>query len=83
MPTALKNQRLLFMGGCLGAVLAARQQALADHSRSHPTWGSEHSLEHFAQSLTALIEAPLDLPEHAYTAAANDEQTMSEDGPVG
>ena len=61
MPPVLHNQRLLFMGATLGAVLAARQQAMADSSRIHPVWGSPTSLEHFAQTLTALLEAPLEL----------------------
>ena len=66
MPPALQNQRLLFMGAALGAVLAARQQAMADRSRDHPIWDSPVSLEHFAQSLTALLEAPLELaPERS------------------
>jgi AcrR family transcriptional regulator len=61
MPAVLQNQRLFFMGAALGAVLAARQQAMADSSRIHPVWGSPTSLEHFAQTLTALLEAPLEL----------------------
>ena len=61
MPPVLQNQRLFFMGAALGAVLAARQQAMADSSRIHPVWGSPTSLEHFAQTLTALLEAPLEL----------------------
>jgi AcrR family transcriptional regulator len=62
MPLVLQNQRLLFMGATLGAVLAARQQAMADSSRLHPVWDSPASLEHFAQSLAALLEAPFELP---------------------
>lgn len=61
----LQNQRFVFMGACLSAVLSARERALADESRDHPMWGSEHSLEHFAQALTALLEAPVDLPAGA------------------
>ncbi len=62
LPLALQNQRLLFMGAALGAVLAARQQAMADSSRIHLVWDSPISLEHFAQTLTALLGAPLELP---------------------
>jgi AcrR family transcriptional regulator len=61
MPPVLQNQRLLFMGASLGAVLAARQQAMADSSRLHPVWDSPVSLEHFAQTLTAMLESPLEL----------------------
>lgn len=60
---ALQNQRFVFMGAYMSAVLSARQRALADHSRAHPMWGSESSLEHFMQSLVALLEAPANLPK--------------------
>jgi len=58
MPTALKNQRLIFMGESLGSVLAAREAELSDQSREHPTWGSDATLDHFALVLTAMLEAP-------------------------
>jgi len=57
MSPAKKNQRLIFVGACLGSVLAARETALADRSREHRTWGSEQTLDHFAATMTALIEA--------------------------
>lgn len=62
LPVALQNQRFVFMGAYLSAVLSARQRALADESRAHPMWGSEASVEHFLQTLVALLEAPADLP---------------------
>ncbi len=62
MPPALKSQRFIFLGQSLGAVLAAREAELADQSRPHRTWGSESTLDHFALTLTAMLEAP---PEHA------------------
>lgn len=62
LPPVLQNQRFVFMGAYISAVLSARQRALADHSRAHPMWGSECSLEHFLQSLVALLEAPANLP---------------------
>ncbi len=61
MPTALKNQRLIFMGASLGSVLAAREAELSDQSRDHPTWGADATLNHFALTLTAMLEAT---PEH-------------------
>lgn len=57
MPEAVKNQRFVFMGAYLGGVLAARDAALADASREHPNWQSAATLAHFAQTMTALIEA--------------------------
>lgn len=58
MPPAMKNQRFVFMGAYLGGVLAAREAELADTTRSHPMWGAERTLAHFAATMTALLEAP-------------------------
>ena len=58
MSAAKRNERLIFLGAYLGSVLAAREAALADRSREHPTWGSERTLAHFAATMTALVEAP-------------------------
>lgn len=60
IPLDAKNQRLLFFGSALRSVLAMREGALADTSRPHPMWGSRGALEHFAQLMTALLEAPYD-----------------------
>lgn len=57
MPSALKNQRFVFMGAYLGGVLVAREAGLADATRDHPTWQSDTALAHFAQTMTALLEA--------------------------
>jgi AcrR family transcriptional regulator len=78
---ALQNQRFIFMGAYLGAVLAARQRALADHSRDHPMWGSQESLEHFAQSLVGLLEAPVELSSNALHRAGNEK--LEPRGPMG
>ncbi|GAA4415485.1 TetR/AcrR family transcriptional regulator [Quisquiliibacterium transsilvanicum] len=73
LPPAMKNQRLLFLGAALGAVMAARETGLADTSRSHPTWGSPHTLSHFAHAMTAMLEAPPeDPPEEPPEAARGD-----------
>jgi AcrR family transcriptional regulator len=58
LTTAEQNQRFVFMGSYLGGVLSARQRALADASRPHPTWSSDLTLEHFAQTVAATLEAP-------------------------
>lgn len=84
MPAMLQNQRFVFMGAYVGAVLAARQRALADRSRHHPTWESDHSIEHFAQSLTALLESPIDFSAEALAVLAQSELAGPDDhGPVG
>ena len=50
------NQRLLFMGAALGAILAAREAELADRSRPHPTWSADATLSDIARSLAAMLE---------------------------
>lgn len=57
VPAAMKNERFLFLGAYLGSVLSARESALADVTRDHPTWGSNDTLSHFAATMTAMIEA--------------------------
>lgn len=80
---ALQNQRFVFMGAYLSAVLAARGRALADHSRDHPMWSSAHGLEHFAQTVVALIEAPLDLSGEALAEIGQQPTPENRLGPVG
>lgn len=84
MPRLLQNQRFVFMGAYLGSVLAARQQALADHSRAHPIWSAAFSLEHFAQSLTLVLEAPVTFSAEALaTIGPDDDRATAQHGPVG
>ncbi|WP_313801897.1 helix-turn-helix domain-containing protein [Sphingobium sp.] len=84
LPAALQNQRFVFMGAYISAVLSARQRALADHSRDHPMWGNDASLEHFVQSLVALLDAPTDLPPALLAGLPKREGVMLEHpGPVG
>jgi hypothetical protein len=58
MPAAKKNQRFIFLGTTLGALLSAREAELADRSRPHPMWGSDATLAHAAQTIAAMLEAP-------------------------
>ncbi|MBJ7445881.1 MAG: TetR/AcrR family transcriptional regulator [Sphingobium sp.] len=78
---ALQNQRFVFMGAYISAILSARQRALADHSRDHPMWGSDCSLEHFLQSLVALVGASVDLPPAMLTGMG--QPIHDPPGPVG
>jgi hypothetical protein len=64
LTAAQKNQRFVFMGAFLSSVLASRERALSDLSRAHPTWGSHQTLDHFAGSVAAMLEAPA-LPDQA------------------
>jgi len=84
MPRVLQNQRFVFMGAYLGSVLARRQQALADRSRAHPIWSAAFSLEHFAQSLTQVLAAPVDLLIGLPTdAGPDDDRSVTPNGPLG
>jgi AcrR family transcriptional regulator len=56
VPRKELNQRLLFMGSALGAILATREAELADRSRPHPTWSADATLTRIARSLTAMLE---------------------------
>lgn len=80
---ALQNQRFVFMGAYLNAVLSARQRALADHSRNHPMWDSEGSLEHFQQTLVAILEAPANLPASPLEEDGRHDVEPRISGPVG
>jgi AcrR family transcriptional regulator len=85
LPGAIQNQRFVFMGAYVGSVLAARQRALADHSRAHPMWGSVTSVEHFLQTLTALVSAPVDLAAPMMNGLTGREAIFLPDlpGPIG
>lgn len=56
VPRKELNQRLLFMGSALGAILASREAELADRSRPHPTWSADATLGRIARSLAAMLE---------------------------
>lgn len=57
MPAAQKNQRFVFLGATLGAILSTRESELADRSRPHPMWQSPATLDHAAKAIAAMIEA--------------------------
>ena len=76
MDPALKNQRFVFLGGYLGSVLAIRETGLTHAAHGHHTWGSEMALLHFAETVTALLNAPPpskeDLEAHPTTGWEDD-----------
>lgn len=80
MSAAAKNQRFVFIGASIGAVLAGREAALTDPTRTHPTWGSDQTLAHFAQTLTAMLEAPAPLEA---AGQGGEDRTPLVLGPVG
>ena len=56
MPAELLNQRLVFMGGAIGGILAGRETELSDRSREHPMWSHPETLGRVARALAAIIE---------------------------
>jgi len=70
LTSALMNQRFVFLGAYLSSVLAARQRALGDISRSHPTWSAKQTLDHFALTATSMLEAPAPSDQGSATAHA-------------
>ncbi len=60
MPATAKNQRFVFMGGYLSSVLSMREAALTDRTRKHSMWSSDETLPHLMQTLTVMLEAPLE-----------------------
>ena len=56
-PGDLLNQRLVFMGGALGGILAGRETELSDQSRDHPMWSHPETLRRVARALAAIIES--------------------------
>jgi hypothetical protein len=83
LPPVVQNQRFVFMGAYISAILSARQRALADDSRDHPMWGSECSLEHFLQTLVALVDTPVDLPVAMLAGMKKGLGSLDPAGPVG
>ncbi len=58
MPSEAKNQRFVFMGAYLGSILSLREIALMDRSRPHTTWSADSTLDHFVETICAMLEAP-------------------------
>ena len=56
-PIKQKNQRFIFLESALFGVLSRREAGLSDRSRSHPTWSSSTTLDHFSHCLAAMLEA--------------------------
>ncbi len=56
MSRALQNQRFIFLESYLGGVLSARETRLDDTSRTHATWNDKSTLEHFAATVTCMLE---------------------------
>ena len=55
---AQQNQRFVFMGATVGAVLSARERALSDPSRDHPMWTERDGLGDFIRTVAAMLTAP-------------------------
>ncbi len=83
MPAAAKNQRFVFMGAYLSSVLSLREAALTDRSRPHPTWSSKDTLPHLVQTMTVMLEAPLEKGLFASAARQSTSKPRSIVGSIG
>jgi AcrR family transcriptional regulator len=59
VPNVILNQRLVFMGIYLPAVMAVREGAVAGSEGRHDFWSSPHLIENFIDSLEALLRGPV------------------------
>ena len=53
-----QTERIVFIEAYLGGVLSARETRLADATRAHSTWSTSRVLEHFVQTIAAIVKAP-------------------------
>ncbi|MEZ6002219.1 TetR/AcrR family transcriptional regulator [Hyphomonas sp.] len=58
LPKRDQTERIVFIEAYLGGVLSARETRLADSSRAHSTWSTTRVLEHFVQTIAAIVKAP-------------------------
>jgi AcrR family transcriptional regulator len=58
LPKRDQTERIVFIEAYLGGVLSARETRLADSSRAHSTWSNSRILEHFVQTIAAIVRAP-------------------------
>jgi len=58
VPPAILNQRLIFMGIYLPAVLAAREAAVDERQGAPPFWNAPHTMDNLIDSIEHLIDGP-------------------------
>lgn len=58
IPKNEQTERIVFIEAYLGGVLSARETRLADSTRTHSTWSNDRVLEHFVQTIAAIVRAP-------------------------
>jgi hypothetical protein len=61
VPPLILNQRLIFMGIYLPAVLAAREAALDEQHGTHPFWSAPYTMDSLIDSIEHLIDGPTSL----------------------
>ncbi len=61
VPPLILNQRLIFMGIYLPAVLAAREAALDGQHGTHPFWSAPYTMDNLIDSIEHLIDGPSSL----------------------
>lgn len=59
IPPLVMNQRLVFMGIYLPAILAARESALDEQKQPHPFWSAPNVIDTLIESLENLLRGPV------------------------
>ncbi|MDP9084447.1 MAG: TetR/AcrR family transcriptional regulator [Pseudomonadota bacterium] len=59
VPAVILNQRLIFMGIYLPAVIAARESALDAQHGTHPFWSAAYTMENLVDSIERLLDGPI------------------------
>jgi AcrR family transcriptional regulator len=72
VPSVILNQRLVFMGICLPAVMAVREGAISDSEGRHDFWSSQFLIENLIDSIEALLRGPV---------SAHTEQQLAQGSP--
>ena len=80
---ALQNQRFVFMAAYVRAVLSARARTAIDLKCDRSMWFDSYAVEHFAQTVVALLEAPLELCVEALAEIGRQQPLEEQRGPLG
>ena len=86
VPSGILNQRLVFMGIYLPAVMAVREGAIGSSEGGHKFWSSPHLLENFMDSMEALLRGAMSVQTQRQLAkgtprAAADRRTEKPEQP--
>jgi AcrR family transcriptional regulator len=71
------NQRLIFMGIYLPAILAAREAALDEQRGTHPFWSAAHTMDNLIDSIEHLLDGPTSVQARRKLSGAGGRRSSS------